>query len=137
MKEIIYYEANDGKRFKDEYECLAHEFGTEFKPIEEMLMLWDGDGDKIKITYHTKLDRAFAIHCSSIPAAFFLKKWGEKEDVCTPYDDIDLECCAEIPLGDFIWFDHNWHELGEITTLFEKMKQQMLQNENKIFMPTF
>lgn len=137
MKEVIYYEASDGKRFEDEYECLAYEFGAEFKPVEKTLKLWDGDGDKIEITHRTRLDRAYAIHCSSILAAFFLKKWGDREEVCTPYDNIDLECCEEIPLGDFIWFDNNWHELSEVTTLFKKMKQQMSQNENKIFMPTF
>ena len=137
MKEVIYYEASDGKRFENEYECLAYEFGTEFQPVEEMLVLWDGDGDKIKITHRTRLDRAYAIHCSSIPAAIFLKKWGDREEVRTPYDNIDLDCCTEIPLGDFIWFDDDWHELGEVTTLFEKMKQQMSQNENEIFMPSF
>ena len=137
MREVIYYEANDGTKFTNEHECLEYEFGKGFKPITEMLMMWDGDGDKIKITHRTNLDRAYAIHCSSITAAIFLKEWGKRDGVATPYSNIDLECCAEIPLGDFIWFDDDWHELGEVITLFEKMKQQMSQNENEIFMPTF
>jgi hypothetical protein len=130
MKEVIYYEAHDGKQFKNEYECLEYEFGKRFVPIAEMLIMWDGEGDKMKSTHRTNLDRAYAIYCSSITAAIFLKEWGERDGIRTPYDDIDLECCAEVPLGNFIWFDDDWHEMGEVITLFEKMKEQMSQNEN-------
>lgn len=137
MKKVFYYESNDGKRFENERDCVKYEFDKEFKSIAEMLMMWDEDGDKIEITHRTNLDRAYAIHCSSISAAFFLKEWGDREKVLTPYDNIDLEHCAELPLGSFIWFDDNWHEIGEVITLFEKMKQQMSQNENEIFMPNF
>lgn len=137
MREVIYYEANDGTKFANEHECFEYEFGKGFELIAEMLRMWDGDGDKIRITHRTNLDLAYAIHCSSIPAAIFLKEWGERDGVRTPYDDIDLKCCAEIPLGDFVWFDDSWHEIGEVITLFEKMKEQMSQNENEIFMPSF
>ena len=137
MREVIYYEANDGTKFPNEHECIEYEFGKGFEPITEMLVMWDGDGDKIRITHRTNLDRAYAIYCSSVTAAIFLKEWGERDGVRTPYDNVDLEHCAEVPLGNFIWFDDDWHEIGEVITLFEKMKEQMSQNENAIFMPSF
>jgi hypothetical protein len=135
MKEVIYYEANDGKRFEDEQECVQYEFNKGFEPIAEMLMMWDGDGNKIEITYRTDPDRAYAIYCSSITAAIFLKEWGERDGVVTPYSDIDIEGRGEVPLGKFIYFNAQWIEITEAVALFEKMSRQMSDNEEKIFMP--
>lgn len=135
MKEVIYYEANDGKRFEDEWECVQYEFNKGFEPITEMLMMWDGDGDKMKITHRTDLDRAYAIYCSSITAAIFLKEWGERDGVVTPYSDIDIEGRGEVPLGEFIYFNDRWNEVNEVVALFEKMSRQMGDSEEKIFMP--
>lgn len=135
MKEIIYYEANDGKRFEDEWECVQYEFNKGFEPIAEMLMMWDGDGDKMKITHRTNLDGAYAIYCSSITAAIFLKEWGERDGVVTPYSNIDIEECSEVPLGEFIYFNDQWNKVGEVITLFEKMSRQMSDGEEEIFIP--
>ncbi len=135
MKKVIYYEANDGKRFESEGECAQYEFNKDFEKITEMLMMWDDDGEKIKITYHTDLERAYAIYCSSITAAIFLKKWGEKDRILTPYSNIDIEGCGEAPLGKFIYFNDEWNEINEIVTLFEKINRQMDDGEQKIFIP--
>lgn len=135
MREVIYYEANDGKRFEDEWECVQYEFNKGFEPITEMLMMWDGDGDKMKITHRTNLDRAYVIYCSSITAAIFLKEWGERDGVITPYSDIDIERRSEVPLGEFIYFNDKWNEVNEVVALFEKMSRQMSDGEEKIFIP--
>lgn len=135
MKEVIYYEANDGTRFPNEHECLEYEFGKGFEPIAEMLMMWDGDGEKMKITYRTDLDRTYAIYCSSIAAAIFLKEWGERDRVATPYSDIDIEGRSEVPLGEFIYFNDAWNQVSEVVALFEKMSRQMSDGETEIFMP--
>ena len=135
MREVIYYEANDGTKFANEHECLEYEFGKGFEPIAEMLMMWDGNGDKMKITYRTNLDRADAIYCSSITAAIFLKEWGERDGVATPYSDIDIEGCDEVPLGEFVYFNDQWNEVNEVVALFEKMSRQMSDGETEIFMP--
>lgn len=135
MKEVIYYEANDGTRFEDEWSCAEYEFGKGFEPIAEMLVLWDGDGDKIEITHRTNLGRAYAIYCSSITAAKFLKEWGERDGVWTPYSNIDIEGRDEVPLGEFIYFNDEWNEVSEVVVLFEKMSRQMSDSEEKIFMP--
>ena len=135
MKEVIYYEANDGKRFDNERDCAEYEFSKGFEPIAEMLMLWDGDGDKMKITHRTNLDNAWAIYCSSITAAIFLKEWGEKDEVRTPYTTIDIDNGAEIPLGTFIWCNDDWYQVEEVITLFEKLNQQMNNGDNEIYIP--
>ena len=135
MKEVIYYEANDGKRFEEEWECVQYEFNKGLEPIAEMLMMWDGDGDKMKITHRTNLDRAYAIYCSSITAAIFLKEWGERDGVETPYSDIDIEGRGEVPLGEFVYFNDQWNEVNEVVALFEKMSRQMGDSEEKIFIP--
>ena len=135
MREVIYYEANDGTKFANEHECLEYEFGKEFEPIAEMLMMWDGDGEKMKITHRTNLDRAYAIYCSSITAAIFLKEWGERDGVATPYTDIDIEGCGEVPLGEFVYFNDEWNEVSEVVVLFEKMSRQMNDGEEEIFIP--
>lgn len=135
MREVIYYEANDGKKFSSERECLEYEFSKDFEKIAEMLVMWDGDGDKMKITYRTNLDRAYAIYCSSITAAIFLKEWGERDGVLTPYSDIDIEGRGEVPLGEFVYFNDQWNEVSEVVTLFEKMSRQMSDSEEKIFIP--
>lgn len=135
MREVIYYEANDGTKFANEHECLEYEFGKGFEPIAEMLMMWDGDGDKMKITHRTNLDRAYAIYCSSITAAIFLKEWGERDGVATPYSDIDIEGRGEVPLGEFVYFNDEWHEVSEVVVLFEKMSRQMSDGEEEIFIP--
>lgn len=132
MKEIIYYEANDGKRFEDEWECLEYEFNEGFKPITEMLMMWDGYGAKKKITHRTNLNDAYAIYCSSITAAIFLKEWGEREGVQTPYDKIDIKGGDEVPLGTFIWFNNNWQTIDVIIEQFSEIKNQMEKGENEI-----
>ena len=136
MREVIYYEANDGKRFEEEWECVQYEFNKGFEPITEMLMMWDGDGDKMKITHRTDLDRAYAIYCSSITAAIFLKEWGERDGIITPYSYIDIEGRDEVPLGEFIYFNDEWNEVTEVVALFEKMSRQMGDSEEKIFIPT-
>ena len=135
MKEVIYYVADDGKRFENEWDCAEYEFSKGFEPIAEMLMMWDGDGDKIEITHRTNLDRAYAIYCSSITAAIFLKKWGERDGVATPYTDIDIEGRGEVPLGEFVFFNDEWNEVNEVVALFEKMSRQMSDGETEIFMP--
>ena len=135
MREVIYYEANDGTKFTNEHECLEYEFGKGFEPIAEMLMMWDGNGDKMKITHCTNLDRADAIYCSSITAAIFLKEWGERVGVATPYSDIDIEGRGEVPLGEFVYFNDQWNEVTEVVALFEKMSRQMNDGEEEIFMP--
>jgi len=135
MKEVIYYEANDGKRFENEWDCAEYEFGKGFEPIAEMLIMWDGDGDKIEITHRTNLDRAYAIYCSSITAAIFLKEWGERDSVLTPYTNVDIEKGAEVPLGTFVWYNNDWREVGKVVTLFEEMSQQMNDGEEKIYIP--
>ena len=135
MKEVIYYEANDGKRFETEWECIQYEFNKNFEPIAEMLMMWDSDGEKMKITHRTNLDRAYAIYCSSITAAIFLKEWGERDGIVTPYSDIDIEGRGEVPLGEFVYFNDQWNEVNEVVTLFEKMSRQMSDGEEEIFIP--
>lgn len=135
MREVIYYEANDGKRFEDEWSCAEYEFSKGFEPIAEMLVIWDGDGDKMEITHRTNLGRAYAVYCSSITAAIFLKEWGDREGVLTPYSDIDIERCSEVPLGEFVYFNDEWNEVSEVVALFEKMSRQMSDSEEKIFMP--
>jgi hypothetical protein len=135
MKEVIYYEANDGKRFDNEWDCAEYEFNQGFEKITEMLVMWDGDGDKINITHRTNLDRAYAIYCSSITAAIFLKEWGERDGILTPYSDIDIEGRGEVPLGEFVYFGDQWNEVNEVVCLFEKMSRQMSDSEEKIFIP--
>lgn len=132
MKEVIYYEANDGKRFEDEMECAQYEFNKDYEPIAEMLMMWDGVGDKIKITHRTYLDRAYAIYCSSITAAKFLKEWGERDEVLTPYTKIDIEGGDEVTLGTFMWFGHEWRTVDKIIEHFSKVKHQMEVGEEEI-----
>ena len=135
MREVIYYEANDGTKFTNEHECLKYEFDKEFEPIAEMLMMWDCNGSKMKITHRTNPDRAYAIYCSSITAAIFLKKWGERDRIKTPYSDIDIEGRDEVPLGEFIYFNDQWNDVKEVVVLFEKMSRQMSDGETEIFIP--
>lgn len=132
MREVIYYEANDGTRFEDEWECVQYEFDKGFEPIVEMLKLWDGYGAKKKITHRTNLNDAYAIYCSSITAAIFLKEWGERDGVATPYDKIDIKGGDEVPLGTFIWFDDDWQTIDTIIEQFGKIKSQMEMGENEI-----
>ena len=133
MKEVIYYEANDGKRFGNERECLEYEFSKMSEPISEMLGLWDGDGEKMDLKYKTDLDNAWGIRCSSLTAAKFLKDWGEREQCRTPYTDIDLDR-DDVPLGTFVWFGNGWHRTSEIADLFNRMGEQMEKGDKTIEM---
>lgn len=135
MREVIYYEANDGKRFETEHECLKYEFSKGFEPIAEMLMMWDGYGAKKKITHRTNLEDIYAIYCSSITAAKFLKEWGDTDGVHTPYDKIDIEGGDEVPLGTFVWFTDGWRTVDEVIEQFGKMKHQMELGEEEIAFP--
>ena len=137
MREIIYYEANDGKRFESETDCLNYEFEQDFEPIADELALWDDNGDIIKITPYTNIDDAWAIHCSSIDAAIFLKEWGEKDRVTTPYTNIDIMGgCAEVPLGEFIWLNSSWNHIDEVISSLEIAKRHMANREKEIFIIT-
>ena len=133
MREVIYYEANDGMRFGSERECLEYEFSKMSEPINEMLRLWNGDGEKIDLRYGTDLDSAWGIRCSSLTAAKFLKDWAEREQCRTPYDNIDLDR-DEVPLGTFVWFEDDWHLTSEIADLFNRMGEQMEKGDNTIEM---
>lgn len=133
MKEVIYYEANDGMKFNSERECLEYEFSKLSEPIDGMLGLWSGDGEKIDLRYGTDLDSAWGIRCSSLTAAKFLKDWAEREQCRTPYDNIDLDR-DEVPLGTFVWFEDAWHLTSEIADLFNRMGEQMEKGENTIEM---
>ena len=133
MKEVIYYEANDGMKFDSERECLEYEFSKMSEPISEMLGLWDGDGEKMDLKYKTNLDSAWAIRCSSLTAAKFLKDWAERERCGSPYNDIDLDR-DEVPLGTFLWFEDGWRLTSEIADLFNRMGEQMKKGDNTIVM---
>ena len=134
MQRVEYYVANDGQKFDSEWECAEYEFSKGFENISEMLMLWDGDGDKMKITHRTNLGKAYAIYCSSLTAAKFLKEWGDKDGVATPYDEIDLDT-KEVPLGTFIWYLDQWRKSEEIIELLKTMQCQMESGEEKVEMP--
>ena len=136
MREVIYYEANDGMRFGSERECLEYEFSKMSEPINEMLRLWNGDGEKIDLRYGTDLDSAWGIRCSSLTAAKFLKDWAEREQCRTPYDNIDLDR-DEVPLGTFVWFEDAWHLTSEIADLFNRMGEQMEKGDNTIEMVNY
>ena len=133
MKEVIYYQAEDGMKFNSERECLEYEFSKMSKPIDGMLGLWNGDGEKIDLRYGTDLDSAWGIRCSSLTAAKFLKDWAEREQCRTPYDNIDLDR-DEVPLGTFVWFEDGWHLTSEIADLFNRMGEQMEKDDNVIEM---
>ena len=133
MKEVIYYEANDGMKFDSERECLEYEFSKMSEPIGGMLSLWNGDGEKIDLRYGTDLDSAWGIRCSSLSAAKFLKDWAKRERCGSPYNDIDLDR-DEVPLGTFVWFEDGWHLTSEIADLFNRMGEQMKKGDNTIVM---
>lgn len=133
MKKVCYYEANDGKRFDSERECLEYEFSKTSESIGGMLALWNGDGEKIDLKYGTDLDSAWGIRCSSLTAAKFLKDWAEREQCPTPYDNIDFDK-DKIPLGAFVWFENAWRLTSEVADLFNRMGEQMEKGENTIEM---
>ena len=133
MKEVIYYQAEDGMKFNSERECLEYEFSKMSEPIDGMLGLWNGDGEKIDLRYGTDLDNAWGIRCNSLTAAKFLKDWAKREHCLTPYDNIDLDR-DEVPLGTFVWFEDAWHLTSEIADLFNRMGEQMEKGENTIEM---
>lgn len=132
MKTILYYEANDGKRFESEEECLDYELEKDIEPIKDHLYLWNGDGEMMALTPHTDLDNAWAIYCSSISAAKFLKVWGERDGVTNPYEKIDIENNNEVPLGEFVWFNGDWVQISEIIAYYQTMSRNMANGNLQI-----
>lgn len=124
MKEVIYYEAEDGMKFNTERQCLEYEFSKMSEPIYGMLGLWNGDGEKTDLRYGSDLDSAWGIRCSSLTAAKFLKDWAKRERCRSPYDDIDLDRDT-VPLGTFVWFEDAWHLTSDIADFFNRMGEQM------------
>lgn len=133
MKTVIYYQAEDGMKFLSEKECLEYEFKKMSEPVDGMLALWDGDGDKIELRCGSDLDSAWGIRCSSLTAAKFLKDWAEREQCRSPYDKIDIER-DEVPLGTFVWFEDAWRLTSEVADLFNRMGEQMEKLEKTIEM---
>lgn len=131
MKEIRYFEAFDGKRFDNEDECLDYEFTKRIEPLKEMLVFWNGRGQKINIENSYDIDNAWAIRCTSINAATFLKEWGDREECRTPYDEINLDDDV-VPLGNFIYFADEWHLIGDIFAYYEQLKDGMENSTEQI-----
>ena len=131
MKEIRYFEAFDGKQFDNEDECLDYEFTKRVEPLKKMLIFWNGRGQKMNIENSYDIDNAWAIRCTSIDAATFLKEWGDREECRTPYDEIDLEYDV-VPLGNFIYFADEWHLVSDIFDYYEQLKDGMENSTEQI-----
>jgi hypothetical protein len=118
MKEVIYYEANDGARFNDEDECRNYEFQLALNAVIGQFTLADEEGNSVE-----RLEDAYFIGTKTEEAALFIQYWGEEEGLSNPFDNYnDLTPSAGhyyySPSGEWRDFDIEYERIIKVKEMF-------------------
>ena len=104
MREVIYYEADDGTRFEEERDCFNYEFKQKIENIVgNGLKMFDANRKEIaEYTYDSIYD-AFAIQVLTIEGAKFVVAWADDYKTEAPFDEYDIEDKDEDLLGVWVY----------------------------------
>lgn len=120
MKEIIFYLADDGKKFDYEHECIQYEWQLKYEKVKNDLKLYNEDYKETKFDYREAED-LYCIKCLSLEAMQFIFEWFMEFGTTLPFNSRDIE--NEEKLGIWCWRTHypeGWYHLdGELAELNE------------------
>ncbi len=108
MKKIIYYEAEDGERFKTEEECLAHE--NRFAELDKRIVFMSGKNEKMTGDFLHKADECYGIYIPSNEDAKALDKIFDDESIESPFHPCYKR---ETKAGHYYYKSGGWHCLEE------------------------
>lgn len=86
MKTITYYEAEDGKRFENEDECVAYEFDLQISKFNEKIKIWDADKNPLKFNSNLNLEKIWYIKIDNKAQCEIIDDLHEKAGLLAPFD---------------------------------------------------
>lgn len=127
MKTITYYEAFDGKKFDEEYDCIQYEWQLKYERVKNDLKLYkEEDYKETEFDYGDAGD-LYAIKCSSLEAMRFVFEWFMDYGSELPFNSCGAE--DKENLGVWYWrtdyfsgWSHLDRELAELNALKSKFE---------------
>lgn len=86
MKTIVYYEAEDGKRFENEDECVAYEFNLQIGKVNEEIKVWDEHRNPITIQNNDDVERIWYIKIDNVAQCEIIDDLHIKAGLYAPFD---------------------------------------------------
>ena len=100
MREVCYWEADDGTEFENERDCFNYEFNQKIKDmIGKDLRIFDDKYKEITNCTYESVYNAFGFQVLTIEGAKFLVKWSDGYEM--PFKSWDIKDKGEGLLG--IW----------------------------------
>lgn len=112
-KEIYYWEADDGKQFPTEDECIAYEICQKAKTFDGQLMLFDEWGDEVPFG-EIDPDQVYAFTVKTQEAADFFADWI-KDAYWKPWSRPE-----EAKPGNYIFINEDWWREDEFRRFVEE-----------------
>lgn len=120
MKEVILYEAIDGKQFNIKDECVQYESRLEATKYKDSALLFNIDGTRLGFS-DKDMNDAYFIHASTDEAAQFLaKKFGRRFGL--PWGNTQ-----SAKAGTWAFIDGDWvnaHDVLAIAAILNKIMQE-------------
>lgn len=131
MREVSYWEADDGTVFEDESECLEYEWKQNVEAISDQFILLDGRYKKLDPTDTASYDNCYFIFLMNEQAGRKLKNIWDC-DVTSVYPPDFINTYKEITPG--LWaFDEScdeWYHLGERIAELQDMADECMETIN-------
>ena len=86
MKTILYYEAEDGKIFKDKDECVAYEFDLQMGKVNDKIKVWDEYQEPIHIQKNADIEKIWYIKIDNVEQCEIIDDLHEKAGLYAPFD---------------------------------------------------
>lgn len=126
MREICYYEANDGKRFDDRWDCIQYERQKQLEECKDEFIFFDDHREKLAFEDATT-ENVIYIIIKTDRAAEVVGHWFRDDCCVDPFGGLYKNCVGTWVYGEIIDKGDDWFKLEtEIKNL-----QNLLEELNR------
>jgi hypothetical protein len=128
MKEICYYEADDGKRFDDRWDCIAYERQKQLEECKDEFVFLNYRKEKLTLKNATTENVVYII-IKTERAARVIGDWFDDDGCIDPFDGIYEECVGTwvysgvLNEGSDEWLKLEL-EIEQLKTLLEELNRE-------------
>lgn len=126
MKKIEYWEAEDGKHFDTEAECIEYE--NRFKELSEKVKFFDTDYKLLTKDFITNAEECYAMYIPTYETAEKLHETFEKEGIESPFD----RGYNRRPKSGHYFYNVHWHCLEEEKAKINEIEMNFTNARNLI-----